>query len=83
MQEKLACYQKNRGGVVQKADTAKASTLKVNSASLTPEELVHLVDVSVASKYGTDLAQLTRALGEDVRSTLDPYQHDLDNSLPR
>jgi hypothetical protein len=83
MQEKLACYQKTRGGVVQKADTAKASTLKVNSASLTPEELVHLVDVSVASKYGTDLAQLTQALGEDVRSTLDPYQRDLDNSLPR
>jgi hypothetical protein len=44
---------------VQKADTTKASSSKVNSSSLTPEELVHLVDVYVASKCGADLAQLT------------------------
>jgi hypothetical protein len=56
MQEKLACYQKTRGGKVQKADTAKASASKVNSSSLTPDELVHLVDVSVACKYGAELA---------------------------
>jgi hypothetical protein len=33
MREKLACYQKTRGGVVQKADTTKVSTSK---ASLSP-----------------------------------------------
>jgi hypothetical protein len=46
------------GGVVQKADMAKASTSKVNASSLTPEDLVHLVVVSMASKYGADLSQL-------------------------
>jgi hypothetical protein len=83
MCEKLACYQKTWNGVVQKADTAKDSSPKLNSSSLSPEDLVHLVDVSVASKYGTDLAQLTRAMGEDLCNTLDLFRHDLDNSLPR
>jgi hypothetical protein len=68
---------------VQKADTVKASSSKVNFASLTLEDLVHLVDVSVASKYGTDLAQFTRAMGEDVHITLDSFRRDLDDSLPR
>jgi hypothetical protein len=54
----------------------------VNSSSLSPEDLVHLVDVSVASKYGVDMAQLTHAMGKDVRITLDSFQRDLDNSLP-
>jgi hypothetical protein len=54
MKEKLACYQKTKGGVVQKGDTSKASASKVNSSSLTPEELVHLVDASVPSKYSAD-----------------------------
>jgi TRAP-type C4-dicarboxylate transport system substrate-binding protein len=35
--ENLACYQKMRGGVVQKGDTSKASSSKVNSSSLTPK----------------------------------------------
>jgi hypothetical protein len=48
LREKLACYQKTRNGVVQKADTTKASSSKVNPTTLTPEELAHLVDVSVA-----------------------------------
>jgi hypothetical protein len=78
MREKLACYQRTRSGVVQKADTAK-----VNPSSLTPEDLVHLVDVSVASKYGADLAQLTRALVENVRHTLESFRQDMDDNLPR
>jgi hypothetical protein len=41
MHEKLACYQKMWNGVVQKADTAMASSCKVNSSSLSPEDLVH------------------------------------------
>jgi hypothetical protein len=59
------------GGVVQKADMAKASTSKVNASSLTPEDLVHLVVVSMASKYGADLSQLMQVLAKDVRHTLD------------
>jgi hypothetical protein len=82
MHEKLACYQKARGGVMQKVDTIKASSSKVNSSSFTPEELVHLADVSVASKYGANLAQLTHALAEDVRGELESFRQDLDDNLP-
>jgi hypothetical protein len=41
------------------------------------------VDVSIASKYGIDLAQLTRVLAEDIHHTLDSFRHDLDDNLPR
>jgi hypothetical protein len=83
MQEKLACYQKMRGCVMQKADMTTASSSKVNPSSLTLEDLVHLVDVSVASKYDADLAQLTGVLAKVVCNTLDLFKHDLDDSLPR
>jgi hypothetical protein len=66
-----------------RADTFKAASSKVNSSFPTPEELVHLVDVSITSKYGADLAQLTRVLAEDVRSTIDSFKHDLHDNLPR
>jgi hypothetical protein len=39
---------------VKKLDMATGSRSKVN-AQLRPEDLVHMVDVSVASKYGADL----------------------------
>jgi uncharacterized protein YqfB (UPF0267 family) len=68
---------------VQKADTANASLSKVNSSSLSPEDIAHLVDVSVASKYSVDLAQLTQAFAEDVCITLDSLRHNLDDNLPR
>jgi hypothetical protein len=55
----------------------------VNSSPLTPKELVHLVHVSIASKYGADLAQLTRVLAEDMRNTLNLFWCDLDNNLPK
>jgi hypothetical protein len=80
---KLACYQKTQNGVVQKADTTRALASKVSTQPLPPEELAHLVDVSVASKYGTDLAQLTHVLAEDARFTLDSFKHDLDDKLPK
>jgi hypothetical protein len=51
---KLTCFQKTLNGVIRKADTVAATSAKVNSP-LTPEDLVHMVDVSVASKYGADL----------------------------
>jgi hypothetical protein len=59
--QKLACFQKTRHGVVKKVDTIAAS--KVNS-SLSPKDLVQLVNVSVASKYGADLTQLQELEGQ-------------------
>jgi hypothetical protein len=79
MQEKLTCYQKTRGSDVQKEDTTMSSSSKVNSLSLTPEELVHLGDVSVTSKYGANLALLSRILAEDMRSTLNSFRYDLED----
>jgi hypothetical protein len=81
-QRKLAFFQKTCNGVVRKAYTAPASGVKVNT-SLSPEDLVHMVEVSVASKYGADLIQFTRVVAEDMRSMLDPFKQDLSGSLPR
>jgi hypothetical protein len=58
--KKLTCFRKTRGGVVKKGDTMKASTLA--NSSFTLEELVHLINVSVNSKYGADLEGITWAL---------------------
>jgi hypothetical protein len=55
--KKLGCFPKTRSGVVKKGDTVKAST-PVNSP-FTLEELVHMIDVSVNSKYGADLEVIT------------------------
>jgi hypothetical protein len=55
--QKLACFQMTRSGVVKKGDTMKAST-PVNSP-FTLEELVHIIDVSVSSKYVVNLEPIT------------------------
>jgi hypothetical protein len=79
---KLACFQKTHNDVVKKLDTVAASSAKVNS-HLSPEELRHMVDVSVASKYGADLTQFTRVMAEDMRNTFDTLKQDLNAILPR
>lgn len=85
--KKLACYQKTRGGIVKKADTASISLTKVSSLPITPEELAQFVDISVASKYGADLEQMTRMVTDSVRSSFDrfksEFRQDAENSLPR
>jgi hypothetical protein len=53
------------------------------TSNLTPEELVKLVDVSVASKYGADLTQFTRIIADDMHNTLESFKTDLHNTLPR
>jgi hypothetical protein len=51
--------------------------------NLTPEEFVKFMDVAVGSKYGNDLTNFTRTITEEVRSTLDTFKTDLQNTLPR
>jgi hypothetical protein len=85
---KLTCFQKTRTGVIKKtapsititATTAVASTVTPN---MTPKELVKFMDIVVASKYGNDLSNLTRAVINDVHSTLESFKTDLQNALPR
>jgi hypothetical protein len=79
--QKLACFQKTRSGVVKKADTTTTSGSKVDT-SPSPEDLVQLVDVSVASKYGADLTQFTRVIVEEICGTLDTFKQEMHNSLP-
>jgi hypothetical protein len=80
--KKLACFQKTRYGVIKKADMATTSRTKVDTL-LSPKDLVQLVDVSVAIKYGADLTQFTRVIVEEMRSTLDTFKQEMHNTLPR
>jgi hypothetical protein len=41
------------------------------------------LDVAVASKHCNDLTNFTRTITEEVRSTLDTFKTDLQNTLPR
>jgi hypothetical protein len=66
--KKLACFQKIRHGVIKKGDTVKAST-PLNSP-FTLEELMHMIDVSVNSKYGADLEGITCTLKNSVKGSV-------------
>jgi hypothetical protein len=85
---KLACFKKTCTRVIMKttptimtiAITAAASTVTPN---MTPEELVKFMDIAIASKYGNDLSNLMRVITNDVHSTLESFETDLQNALPR
>jgi hypothetical protein len=53
--KKLTCFQKTHNYIMKKVDTTITSGAKVNSFPLSREDLVQVVDVSVASKYNVDL----------------------------
>jgi hypothetical protein len=80
--KKLVCFQKTHIGVVKKANTVAVTSDKV-SMQLSPKDLVHMVDVSVASKYGVDLTQFMCVVAEDMRNMLETFKTDLSNNLPR
>jgi hypothetical protein len=66
---KLACFQKTRARVIKKTVPAITTTMTMAptvTSNLTPKELVKLIDVSVASKYGADLTQFTRIIANDM-----------------
>jgi hypothetical protein len=66
---KLVSFQKTCARVIKKtvpAITTTMTTTPIVTSNLTPEELVKLIDVSIASKYGADLAQFTRIIGNDM-----------------
>jgi hypothetical protein len=83
---KLTCFQKTRTGVIKKTAptiTTTATTASTVTPNMTPKELVKFMDVVVASKYGNDLSNLTCFITDDVRSTLESFKTDLQNTLPR
>jgi hypothetical protein len=85
---KLACFQKTLTGVIKKtaptvttiATMATSSTVTPNT---TPKELVKFMDAAVASKYGNDLSNFTHVITDDVRSMLESFKTDLQNTLLR
>jgi hypothetical protein len=68
--EKLACFQKIKNGVIKQADGAGTSIKKVSSC-VTCEELAHMIDTAVASKYGTDVTEITHMIYEGVCNSFD------------
>jgi hypothetical protein len=60
-----------------------ATTTSTVTPNLTPEELVKFMVVAVASKYRNDLTNFTHTMTEEVRSTLDTFKTDIQNTLPR
>jgi hypothetical protein len=82
--KKLTCFQKTRTGVIKKtvsAITTMATATSTVTPNLTTEELVKFMDVAVASKYGNDLINFTRTIIKEVRSTLDTFKIDVQNTL--
>jgi hypothetical protein len=80
---KLTCFQKTRTRVIKKTTPTVMTAASTVTPNMTPEELVKVMDVAVASKYGNDLSNLTRVITDDVRSTLESFKTDLQNALPR
>jgi hypothetical protein len=79
-------FPKNMHGVIKKTVpviTTMTTTTPMVTPNHTPEELVKFMDVAVPSKYGNDLTNFTRTMTEEVRSTLDTFKTDLQNTLPR
>jgi hypothetical protein len=79
--KKLACFQKTRSGIVKKGDTTKAPT-PVNSP-FTLEELVHMIDVSINSKYVADLEGITCTLTNSVRGSVESLKLEFKQELER
>jgi hypothetical protein len=79
---KLASFQKTRNCIIKKFDTAMTCGVKVDFP-LSPEDLVHMVDMSIASKYRADLTQFTCIVAEDMCHMLDTFKQDLSSNIPR
>jgi hypothetical protein len=83
---KLTCFQKTRMGVIKKivpAITTTADATSMVTPNLTPQDMVKFMDVAVASKYRNDLTNFTHTITEEVRSTLDTFKINPQNTLPR
>jgi hypothetical protein len=73
-------------GVIKKTVrviTSMATATPMVTPNLTPEEFVKFMDIVVASKYGNDLLNFTCTITKEVRSTLDTFKTDPQNTLPR
>jgi hypothetical protein len=68
LQRKLAGFQKTRNGVVNKvaAPVSSAPPSTEISKLTSGEEIAHLIDALVASKFGTQMEHLTRTMNDSL-----------------
>jgi hypothetical protein len=52
---KASMLHKTMNDIMQKEESTMASSSMVNPSTLLPKDLIHSVDVSVATKYGANL----------------------------
>jgi len=90
LKQKLACYQKTRDDVFKREVAPAPAHGSKASNPVTAEEIGHLIDVSVASKFSTvvpDLQHMARAITQSVNEQLCGFKHnfnqDLQNNLVR
>ena len=85
LKQKLAGFQRTRNGVIQKVATP-SHPAGVSKTACT-EEIAHLIDASVASKYGKQMTDMARTITESVVSKIDEFKEqfnkDIQISLPR
>ena len=76
LQRKLAGFQKMRNGVVNKVAALVSSASPSTNVSKSPsaEEISHLIDVSVASKYGAQMENLTRTMNDSLFGKFDEFK---------
>ena len=85
LKQKLAGFQRTRNGVIQKVATP-SHPAGVSKTACT-EEIAHLIDASVASKYDKQMTDMACTITEFVVSKFDEYREqfnkDIQISLPR
>ena len=80
---KLTGYQKTRNGVVKKVHVSSPSDPFNAEVKNSTEKIAHLIDVSVASKYGSDLTNTARTITKAVVDKFDEFKEQLEDSIPR
>jgi len=88
LQKKLAGLRKTRNNAVYKvAVPASSASPSTEVSAPLSEEIGHLIDALVASKYGTQIENLTHTLNDSLFGKFDEFKlqfnQDIVNSLPR
>lgn len=85
---KLAAYHKTRNGVIKKLNFIPPHNPEV-SKPISAEEIAHLIDASVASKFGisNSMTNITHEINDSFISKLDEFKErfykNFDSNLPR
>ena len=77
----LARYQKTRNGVVRKVPVSSFSDPFNTEVKNSTKEIDHLVDVSVASKYGSDMKNTAHIITQAVVNRGEKYKEQLNKDL--